>query len=149
MLQIQNRTDIFLILDIIKKIIAIFPILAGIFVSIKCMLVCSIIIGIISFFLNSYYTGKKLGYTSWMQLKDVLPYYIISFGVCAPVYFLKYLNIPIYMTLAIQVILGSSLCVYVCERIKLSEYLEVKEIVLSYLMHKNNDDNKKKFTQSV
>ena len=77
MLQVQGRTDIFLYIEIVKKIIAIAPISLGIFVSIYWMLIGSIITGIISFFLNSYYTGKKLGYSSWMQLKDIAP----SFGI--------------------------------------------------------------------
>ena len=76
MLQVQGRSDIFLILEVVKKIIAIGPICLGIFVDIYWMLVGSIVIGIISFFLNSYYTGKKLGYSSWQQLKDVAPSYL-------------------------------------------------------------------------
>lgn len=137
MLQIQNRTDIFLILDIIKKIIAIPPILAGIFISIKCMLICSIVVGIISFFLNSYYTGKNLGYTSWMQLKDVLPDYLISFSVCLPLFFFKYLDCSYILILILQIIVGAVLGVFVCEKVKLPEYLEVKRIVFSYLYKKN------------
>ena len=137
MLQIQNRTDIFLILDIIKKIIAILPILAGIFISIKCMLICSIIVGIISFFLNSYYTGKKLGYTSWMQLKDVFPDYLISFSVCLPIFFFKYLDCSYLIILIIQIFVGTVLGIFLCEKVKLSEYLEVKRILFSYLKRSN------------
>ena len=137
MLQIQNRTDIFLVIDIIKKIIAIPPILAGIFISIKCMLICSIFVGMISFFLNSYYTGIKLGYTSWMQLKDVLPDYLISFSICIPVFFLKYIYCSDWFILLIQLFVGAVLGLLVCEKIKLPEYLEVKRIVFSYLSRKN------------
>ena len=67
MLQVQGRSDIYLILEVIKKILAVAPILLGIFVDIYWMLVGTIILGVISFFLNSYYTGKKLGYSSWTQ----------------------------------------------------------------------------------
>ena len=53
MLQVLGRSDIFLILEIVKKILAIGPLCLGIFVGIKCMLVGSIIFGIITFFLNT------------------------------------------------------------------------------------------------
>ena len=62
MLQVQGRTDIFLYLEISKKVLALGPICLGIFVSIYWMLVGTIVTGIIAFFLNSYYTGKRLGY---------------------------------------------------------------------------------------
>ena len=58
MLQVQGRSDIFLYLEIIKKVLAVGPICLGIFVNIYWMLVGTIIIGIISYFLNSYYTGN-------------------------------------------------------------------------------------------
>jgi O-antigen/teichoic acid export membrane protein len=45
MLQIQNRTDIFLYIEIVKKIISIGPLLLGIFVNIYWMLIATIIAG--------------------------------------------------------------------------------------------------------
>ena len=71
MLQVQGRSDIFLYLEIIKKIISILPISLGIFVGIKAMLIATIFTGIIAYFLNSYYTGKELNYSSWMQINDI------------------------------------------------------------------------------
>ena len=53
MLQVQGRTDIFLYLEIVKKIIAVGPICLGIFVNIYWMLIGTIIVGAFSFFLNS------------------------------------------------------------------------------------------------
>ena len=133
MLQVQGRTDIFLYIEIVKKIIAIAPISLGIFVSIYWMLIGSIITGIISFFLNSYYTGKKLGYSSWMQLKDIAPSFGIALLVASSVYFFKYLPISNWVILPIQVIVGVLCFYYVCEKSNLDEYKEVKSIALQYL----------------
>lgn len=132
MLQIQNRTDIFLYLEIIKKIIAIIPISLGIFVGIYWMLVASIFTGVIGFFLNSYYTGKKLGYSSWMQLKDVAPSYLVAFFMALAVYFFKYLPLNYWIVLPLQIIVGVSVFFLICERIKLPEYIEVKSIAKEY-----------------
>ncbi len=131
MLQIQGRSDIFLMLDIIKKIIGIAPLALGIFMNIYWMLVGSIITGILSFFLNSYYTGKSLGYTSWMQLKDVSTSYGVAFIVAVSVYFLKFLPISYWVILPMQIIVGVIICIIMCEKLQLTEYVEIKNIIIS------------------
>ena len=133
MLQVQGRSDIFLGLEIIKKIIAIGPICLGIFVSIYWMLVGSIITGIISFFLNSYYTGRDLGYSSWQQLKDVAPSYLLAFIIAVSVYFLKYLSMSHFIILLLQIIIGVTVFYVICEMFKVEEYVEVKGIAKEYI----------------
>lgn len=133
MLQVQGRTDIFLFLDIVKKTILIGPLLVGAFISIYWMLVCSIFTSIIAFFLNSYYSGKDLGYSSWMQLRDVAPSYGIGIAVALSVYFLKYLLISIWLILFIQIILGIVVFFILCNLFKLTEYKELKSILLYYI----------------
>lgn len=73
MLQVQGRSDLFLGLEIAKKIIGLAPLFIGAFVGIFPMLYTIVITSIISYFLNSYYSGKLLGYSSWMQLRDIAP----------------------------------------------------------------------------
>lgn len=139
MLQIQGRTDIFLYLEIIKKVLAVGPILLGIFVNIYWMLIGSIIVGIVAFFFNSYYTGKHLGYSSLMQLRDVAPSFGVSMVVAIAVYFLKYLPLSYWLILPLQIIVGVAVFIMVCERTKMYEYVEMKEIVKEYcnkLIHK-------------
>ena len=55
--------------------------------------ITSIIIGFVSLYLNSWYTGKVLGYTFWKQLRDIAPSFAIAFTIAISVYFLKYLPI--------------------------------------------------------
>ena len=129
MLQVQGRTDRFLYLEIVKKVILLGPLFIGAFIDIYWMLVASIFTSIICFFLNSYYSGKDLGYSSWMQLRDVAPSYGVGFAVALPVYFLKYLPLSNWIILPIQIVVGASVFFLVCETSKLPEYLEVKGIV--------------------
>ena len=133
MLQVQGRSDIFLYLEILKKILAIAPICLGIFVDIYWMLVGTIITGIIAFFLNSYYTGKKLGYSSMMQLKDIAPSYVVAFIIALCVYFFKFLPVSNWIILPIQICVGVTVFFLICEMSKLEEYLEVKSIATQYL----------------
>ena len=140
MLKVQGRSDIFLILEIIKKVIALGPICLGIFVNVYWMLIGAIIAGIIAFFLNSYYTGKRLGYSSWMQIGDIAPSYALGIAIALSVYFLKYLQISNFFILAIQIVVAFSVFFVICEIIKMTEYLEVKGIVLNFI----HSCNKKK-----
>lgn len=128
MLQVQGRSDIFLYLEIAKKIISIAPICLGIFVGIRAMLIATIVTGIIAYFLNSYYTGKKLHYTSWMQIKDIYNSYLIAIIISFCIYFLKYLPISYFAILPIQILVGAAIFFAICEITKPSEYIEIKSI---------------------
>ncbi len=133
MLQIQGRTDIFLYLEIVKKIIAIVPICLGIFVSIYWMLIGSIFVGVANFFLNSYYSGKELGYSSWTQMLDVAPSYGVAFFIAISVYFIKFLPLNNWIILALQFFVGFVVMVVVCELTNLQEYKDVKNICREYI----------------
>ena len=133
MLKVQGRTDIYLYLEIIKKTILVIPLFIGAFIGIYWMLVASIGTSIISFFLNSHYTGKNLGYTSIMQLRDVAPSYGVALLVAVLIYFLKYIPISNWIILPIQIVVGGLVFFVVCESTKLPEYLEVKEIAMGFL----------------
>lgn len=133
MLQVQGRSDIYLYLEIIKKILAIGPICLGIFVDIYWMLIGSVCTGIIAFFLNSYYSGRKLKYSSWMQIKDIAPSYGIAFTIAIAVYFFKYLPISNFVILPIQIAVGAGLFFLICEKTQREEYREVKSIAINYL----------------
>lgn len=130
MLQVQGRSDLFLGLEIIKKIIALGPLFIGAFVGIMPMLYSNLVVGIISFLLNSYYSGKLLNYSSWMQLKDVAPSYGIAFAIALSVFFLKYLPISYWLILPLQLIVGILVFFTLCKITKIDEYEETKMLVM-------------------
>ena len=136
MLQILGRSDIFLYIEIAKKVISIVPLCLGIFVGIYWMLIGSIVAGIISFFLNSYYTGIKLNYSSWTQIKDVAPSYALAFVIALAVFFLKYLPFSYWVILPLQLIVGSLVFLMICYFVKMEELLEIKVFLSTYLKKK-------------
>lgn len=132
MLQVQGRSDLFLSLEIIKKIIAIGPLAIGAFVGIMPMLYANILVNIIEFFLNSHYSGKYLGYSSWMQIKDVAPSYTLAIIVALSIYFLKYLPLSHWIILPVQLIVGVGAFYISCKVTKMEEYQEISRIMDSY-----------------
>lgn len=130
LLQVQGRTDIFLILEIIKKIIGIGPVCLGIFVDIYWMLYGGIFTCIISLFLNSYYTGRSIKYNTWMQLKDIAPSYGLATIMAVSIYFFKFLPISNWIILPIQILVGAVVFFLICETTHMMEYMEVKKITI-------------------
>ena len=125
MLQVQGRSDLFLGLEILKKIVGIAPLMIGALIGIFPMLYTSVFTSIICYFLNSYFPGKLLGYTSWMQIKDVAPSFVISIIMAIVVYFLKYLPISNWFILPIQIAVGLIVFILMCKVSKIEEYKEV------------------------
>ena len=132
MLQVQGRSDLFLGLEVIKKIIGIAPLSVCIFYGILPMLYTGFLTTVIAYFLNSYYSGKFLGYSSWMQIKDIAPSYGLAALVALSVFFLKYLPISYWIVLPIQIVLGCALILCVCQMTKMEEYMELKRMIEPY-----------------
>ncbi len=133
MLEVQGRSDLFLVLEIIKKIIAIGPICLGIFIDIYWMLAGSIATTIIAFFLNAHWSGKFLGYSAWQQLKDIAPSYGIASLIAVSVYFLKFLPLSYWVILPLQIAVGAGVFFLICNGFKMQEYQEIKGIARGYL----------------
>lgn len=133
MLQVQGRSDLFLGLEILKKIIAVGPLMIGAIIGIMPMLWATIVTSIISYFLNSYYSGKFLGYSSWMQIKDIAPSYGIAFLVSISVYFIKFLQISEWIVLLLQIVVGVVVFIIICKLTKLKEFQEILVIVKPFL----------------
>ena len=133
MLQVQGRSDLFLGLEVIKKIIALGPLFVGAFVGIMPMLYVNLVTSVIGFFLNSYYSGKYVGYSSWMQLKDIAPSYGVATVVALAVYFFKYLPVSNWFILPIQFVVGTCVFFLFCHITNLYEYNEIKGMVMPML----------------
>ena len=121
MLEVQGRSDLFLGLEIIKKIIAVGPLFIGAFIGIMPMLYTNLITTVIAFFLNSHYSGKMVGYSSWMQIKDVAPSYGIATAVALSVFYLKFLPITNWVILPLQGIIGLTTFLMVCRLFHIEE----------------------------
>jgi chromate transport protein ChrA len=68
-----------------------------------------------------------------MQLKDVAPSFILALIMAIPVYAISFLSWSQFIILPLQIVLGVMLAVYLCELFKRDEYLQLKEIAMSYL----------------
>lgn len=128
MLQVEGRSDLFLKLEIIKKIIAVCPILLGIFVGIYWMLMGSVFTGCISYYLNAYYSGPSLGYSIKEQIIDILPSFGIALFMCATVYGMSYIPISPFILFPIQFLVGLAIAIALSKKFELPEYIEIEDL---------------------
>ncbi|NJY63021.1 lipopolysaccharide biosynthesis protein [Salinimicrobium sp. CDJ15-81-2] len=78
-LNVKGRSDLFLKLEVVKKVIIVITIIIAIPFGIMALLYGQVVISLLAFFINAHYTSRFISYTGWEQLKDVLP--IISLAV--------------------------------------------------------------------
>lgn len=130
MLQVQGRSDLFLKLEIIKKIIAIGPLLLGIFVDIYLMLAGSLVTSLIAYYLNAYYSGPFLNYSIKEQIKDILPSFGVAVTIAVPVFALSFIPLNPFLLLPLQIVVGAVFTIGICEVTKLPEYIELKGIAM-------------------
>ena len=133
MLIVQGRSDIQLLLQIIKCILALGPIFLGIFIGIYWMLIGSVVTSLIALILNSYYSGKIFNYTWWMQLKDIAPSLGIAILVAIPLYAFSFIPFSPFIIFPIQILLGFALAYRLCEFFKLEEYILLRSIIVKNL----------------
>ena len=76
---VKGRSDLFLKLEIIKKVLVLILIFITIRYGIIGLLWGQIVGSVVAFYINTYYTGKFLSYNSWEQTKDILPIIFLAF----------------------------------------------------------------------
>lgn len=130
MLQVQGRSDLFLKLEIIKKIIAIGPLLLGVFVDIYLMLAGSLVTSLIAYYLNAYYSGPFLNYSIKEQVKDIIPSFWVALTMAIPVFAMSFIPLNPFLLLPLQILIGAVITISICEVTNLPEYIEIKGIVI-------------------
>ena len=101
-----GRSDLFLVLEIIKKVIGIGILLVTMWFGVFWIAMGMVFTTIISAFINAFPNRKLLNYTYREQFLDFLPNIFICVLMGIPVYFMSYLNINIYLLLILQIFAG-------------------------------------------
>ena len=87
LLQVKGRSDLFLRLEVIKKIIGVCIMCITIPLGIMAMCIGMVIFSVIALFINTFYTGKLIHVGCFEQMKDILPVLIVSLLMFFVVYF--------------------------------------------------------------
>ena len=131
-LQVKGRSDLFLKLEIIKKIVGVIILAASVPFGLLAMCYSGIFATIIGLYINTYYTGKLIGVGFLRHIKEVLNILLLSLGLFAELILLqKIIHSPIlYLVIAIP--LSFITFVITAKSFKFPEIEDVIEIVQKY-----------------
>ena len=102
----MGRSDLFLKLEIIKKIFDFTAIFLTMRISAMAMAYSLLITSITSQIINSFPNRRLLNYSYLNQLKDILPQILLSIGMGIIIYSVQWLGLNHLVTLIIQILTG-------------------------------------------
>ena len=121
----MGKSDYFLKLEVIKKIIGIIVLVITVPFGVYIMTLGQVGVAILSTFINSFPNRKLLNYHYKEQIKDILPSLLLSLVMFVVVYPMNFLNINIYLLLIMQILIGAAVYIGLSYSFKLEslEYL--------------------------
>lgn len=102
----MGRSDLFLILEVLKKSVGLIAMLSTMWISVMAMAYSLLVTCVISQIINAWPNKKLLGYSYLEQVKDMLPQICLAIGMGLIVYCVQFLGLSSILTLLIQAPLG-------------------------------------------
>ena len=106
LLQVKGRSDLFLRLEILKKIMGIIILIITIPLGLIAMCYGGISSSIFALVINTYYTGKLINVGFYKQMRDILPTLTLSIGMFVIVLYATHSIQNMYMKLFLGISLG-------------------------------------------
>lgn len=126
----MGRSDLFLKLEVWKKVIGIVLLLSTMFISVKAMAYSLLISTLTSMIINSWPNKKLLNYSFMEQMKDIFPSITLAAGMGVAVYMIGFLPVPALPLLLIQVICGGAIYIVGSVFLKLEPYEYLQGIII-------------------
>lgn len=134
-LNVFGRSDLFLKLEIVKKIMLVFIVAICFNFGVMGLVWSSAINSILALIINAHYSGKFLNYSTQNQLLDLLPTIAIVTASMGGIYIFQMILGP--MNLLLQIVLsfmiGSLAFILLSERVKLAPYIYIKQLILGHI----------------
>lgn len=128
----MGRSDLFLKLEIMKKIVGMVLLLITMKISVMAMAVSLFVSGIFSQIINAWPNKDLLGYSYLEQLKDIMPNILLAVFMGIIVYFINFLHTPTIITLLVQIIFGAIIYIKGAKLLKIDSFEYVINIIKNY-----------------
>lgn len=125
----MGRSDLFLRLEIIKKIIGLSALLITVPISVMAMGYSLLFTSVASQIINSWPNKKLLNYGYLEQLKDILPGIALAVGMGICVWTVTLIGLPDFPTLCIQIPLGCGIYIGGSKIFKLDSFEYIMAII--------------------
>ena len=129
----MGRSDWFLRLEIIKKIVGLAILLSTMWFGVMAMAYSLLLSSVLSQIINSWPNRKLLKYGYLEQVRDFAPGILLAvlMGIC--VHFVEYMSLPMIVSLVIQIVLGSIIYIVGSAILKLEEFQYLLEMIKSIM----------------
>ncbi|WP_111709638.1 lipopolysaccharide biosynthesis protein [Lutibacter citreus] len=132
-LKVKGRSDLFLKLEIVKKIMIVLVVAVSFHFGIYGLLYGAVFTSVVGFFINTHYSGKFINYTAWEQTKDLVPIIFMAFIASVFVYFEDHflkdkINYDA-LRLVIGGLLGAGIYLFLAVVFKINSLTELKNII--------------------
>ena len=108
LLQVKGRSDLFLRLEIIKKVIGLTTLFITVPIGLVAMCIGQVCVSLISLVINTHYTGKMIDVGFLKQMKDILPSLLYSVSMGAVIWFCIKLVPILWVQLAVGIAVGAA-----------------------------------------
>lgn len=125
----MGRSDIFLKLEIFKKIIGIISILITLPFGVHIMAIGYLITAPLSAIINAFPNSKLLNYSFKEQLEDLVPYFLLALFMAICIWQIQYLPIGNITIIAIQIISGALIYILGSRICKFDVYFELINMI--------------------
>ena len=129
----MGRSDLFLKLEIVKKMVGLIVLLSTMWFGVMAMAYSLLFTSITSQIINSWPNQKLLDYSYPEQIRDILPGILLAVLMGCCVYPIQWLGLPDAVTLLIQVPLGAVIYIGVSAVLRLDSYKYVMKEIQPYL----------------
>ena len=129
----MGRSDLFLKLEIVKKVVGLIVLLSTMWFGVMAMAYSLLFTSITSQIINSWPNKKLLDYSYPEQIRDILPGILLAVLMGCCVYPIHWLGLPDAVTLLIQVPLGAVIYIGVSAVLRLDSYKYVMKEIQPYL----------------
>lgn len=137
----MGRSDLFLKLEIVKKVVGLIALISTMFISVKAMAISGIFMSIMSQIINSWPNRRILDYSYRQQLIDMLPQIGLSFIMGGFVFAVNFLVMPDILKILVQVPLGVCIYILLSKLFKVDSYEYVIGVLKGLLIKKRNLGN--------
>lgn len=129
----MGRSDWFLRLEIIKKIVGLAILLSTMWFGVMAMAYSLLLSSVLSQIINSWPNRKLLGYGYLEQVRDFAPGILLAvvMGIC--VHFVEYMSLSMITTLAVQIVLGAIIYIAGSAILKLEEFQYLLGMIKSFI----------------
>lgn len=135
----QGRSDVFLRMEIIKKIVGILVILATFKISVFAIGMGAVFYTIFASIVNTFPNRQLLNYSYFEQIKDILPSFVLAVVMGGIVYLLPIpLKCPLIIKLVMQVTVGVAIYVLGSFLFKLEAGEYAKNTIVGFKERKKN-----------